>query len=96
LPHARAGATGWGTANRIVPLGDTYLELVAVVDQAEAKRSAFGSWVAAASGAVARPLGWAVRTDALDEVASRLELSVATGSLHQIEARADLDKVGTW
>jgi hypothetical protein len=24
--------TGWGTANRIVPLGDSYLELVAVVD----------------------------------------------------------------
>jgi hypothetical protein len=24
---------GWGTANRIVPLGETYLELVAVVDE---------------------------------------------------------------
>jgi hypothetical protein len=24
----------WGTANRIVPLGDSYLELIAVVDQA--------------------------------------------------------------
>ena len=39
---------GWGTANRIVPLGQTYLELVAVVDPEEAARSAFGRWVAAA------------------------------------------------
>jgi len=31
--------TGWGTANGIVPLGKTYLELVAVVDAAEARRS---------------------------------------------------------
>ena len=29
---------GWGTANRIVPLGETYLELIAVVDEAEAAR----------------------------------------------------------
>ena len=51
---------GWGTANRIVPLGATYLELVAVVDEAEASQSAFGRWVAASrSGA---PFGWAVRT----------------------------------
>ena len=36
---------GLGTANRIVPLGETYLELVAVVDDAEAAASGFGSWV---------------------------------------------------
>jgi glyoxalase-like protein len=35
---------GWGTANRIVPLGETYLELVAVVDSVEAKQSVFGRW----------------------------------------------------
>ena len=34
---------GWGTANRIVPLGQTYLELVAVVDPKEAAHSAFGA-----------------------------------------------------
>jgi hypothetical protein len=51
---------GWGTANRIVPLGNTYLEVVAAVDAAEADGSPFGRWVAAApSGG---PLGWAVRT----------------------------------
>ena len=57
---------GWGTANRIVPLGDSYLEL--------------GSWVAQASLTVAEPLGWAVRTNELDEVAQRLGLVAAAGS----------------
>lgn len=71
---------GWGTANRIVPLGKAYLELVAVVDQAEAAQSPFGSWVAQASPVRAKPLGWAVRTNDLDEVARRLGLVVAAGS----------------
>ena len=70
---------GWGTANRIVPLGDAYIELVTVVDEAEAERSAFGSWVAGALPALARPLGWAVRTT-IDDVAERLGLTVDTGS----------------
>jgi hypothetical protein len=71
---------GWGTANRIVPLGDTYLELVAVVDEAEAAQSPFGSWVAGAHPTLARLLGWAVRTHALDDVARRLDLTVGAGS----------------
>jgi Glyoxalase-like domain len=68
---------GWGTANRIVPLGETYLELVAIVDDAEAARSAFGSWVASSGTG---PFGWAVRTDDLDAVAARLGLTVSGGS----------------
>jgi hypothetical protein len=69
---------GWGTANRIVPLGDTYLELVAVVEPDEAAGCHFGRWVAAAPSG--RPLGWAVRTQKLDAIAGRLGLAVATGS----------------
>ena len=71
---------GWGTANRIVPLGAAYLELVAVVDEAEATESVFGRWVAAAHPRLARPLGWAVRTRELDRVARRLGLAVQAGS----------------
>ena len=71
---------GWGTANRIVPLGDAYLELVAVVDEAEAAQSAFGRWVAGVHPGLARPLGWAVRTPQLDSVARRLGLTVHAGS----------------
>jgi hypothetical protein len=71
---------GWGTANRIVPLGEAYLELVAVVDEAEAAQSPFGRWVASAHPPPARPLGWAVRTHELDDLARRLDLTVAAGS----------------
>src|SRR5262245_3000807 len=71
---------GWGTANRIVPLGETYLELIAVVDEAEAARSRFGSWVARARPALTQPLGWAVRTRTLDDVARRLGLEVSANS----------------
>jgi hypothetical protein len=79
---------GWGTANRIVPLGDTYLELVAVVDEAEAVRSDFGRWVATAGADLLRPLGWAVRTRRLDEVAGRLGLTPVGGSRVSAGGRA--------
>lgn len=36
---------GHGTANRIVPLGSSYIELMAVVDRVEAASSPLGSWV---------------------------------------------------
>jgi Glyoxalase-like domain len=70
----------WGTANRIVPLGDSYLELVAVVDAAKATENVFGRWVASGVSGSARPLGWAIRTSQLDEIARRLNLAVHAGS----------------
>ena len=72
---------GWGTANRVVPLDESYLELVAVVDAAEAAQSAFGRWVAGVHPEPGgRPFGWVVRTDDLDEVARRLGLTIDAGS----------------
>jgi hypothetical protein len=78
----RAGGRheGLGTHNRIVPLGDSYLELVAVVDQAAAVDSSFGRWVASRASRPGRPLGWAVRTSGLDTVARRLDLTVHRGA----------------
>src|SRR2546423_7910204 len=69
---------GWGTANRIVPLGDAYIELIAVVDEQEAAGSGFGRWVASAPAG--RPFGWAVRTDDIAAVAARLGLRVDEGA----------------
>jgi len=64
---------GHGTANRLVPLGDAYVELVAVVDAGEAAGSAFGNWVAARSSHPPAD-GIAIRTDDLDSVCARLDL----------------------
>ena len=63
-----------------MPLCGPYLELIAVVDDAEAAESPFGRWIAAASTAAGRPIGWAVRSDRLDDVALRLGLTVGAGS----------------
>jgi hypothetical protein len=70
----------WGTANRIVPLGDQYLELVAAVDEPTAAETAFGRGVLerAAGGG-----GWftmAAVADDLDAVASRFGTGVDSGS----------------
>jgi Glyoxalase-like domain len=57
-----------------VPLGDTYMELIAVVDGAEAAQSPVGRWVAEARDG--RPLGWCLRTNRLDEIVRGLDLTV--------------------
>jgi len=69
----------WGTANRIVPLGTAYLELVAVVDPEVAAGSAFGSWVAAQAHGDAA-WGWAVRPADIAATAQRLDLDAVPGS----------------
>jgi hypothetical protein len=71
---------GWGTANRIVPLGDAYLELVTVVDSDEAASSAFGRAVSEAIATREQLVGWAVATEDLETVARRLRLEIVRGS----------------
>ena len=70
----------WGTANRIVPLGDQYLELIAAVDEPMAAETAFGRGVLERAGGGG---GWftiAAAADDLDSIASRLGLEVGSGS----------------
>jgi hypothetical protein len=63
---------GHGTGNRIVPLGDSYLELMAVVDPGEAAISPLGRW---AGHAAVRGDGIAaicLRTDSIADVGRHL------------------------
>ncbi len=55
--------SGHGTANRIVPLGDAYIEVVAVVDVSESANSRFGSWVATQASGLLRVNALCLRTD---------------------------------
>lgn len=55
-----------GTANRLVWFGDSYAELVTIVDPQVAKESWLGVPVAAQLQSGPGFIGWAVRTDALD------------------------------
>jgi len=71
---------GWGTGNRIVPLGEEYVELLAVVDPVEAAASPVGTWIANASRSGDRLVAWCVWTDDIEEAAARLGLAVWPGS----------------
>lgn len=64
---------GAGTANRIVPLGPDYLELIAVVDDAEAAGNPLSRRVSAALERGAGVATWAVRAGDLDAVKTRLD-----------------------
>jgi Glyoxalase-like domain len=69
---------GLGTHNRIVPLRDAYLEILAVADAGEAARSELGR---AVTGRIAETgdglMGWAVAVDDVAPVAQRLGTSVS-------------------
>ena len=76
---------GFGTANRIVPLGPNYLELIGVVDRLEAEASAFGRSVLERT---AEGDGWLLMVVSSDDVAAeagRLGLEVQEG----LRARLD-------
>jgi hypothetical protein len=63
---------GVGTANRIIPLGGTYIELIAVVDAAEAAAFPRSRRVAAAAELGLPFATWAARTDDLESVREAL------------------------
>jgi len=65
---------GHGTANRIIPLGGCYVELLAVVDSSEAKDSPFGNWATGRARTAAGVDAVCIRTDDLDAVCARLGL----------------------
>jgi hypothetical protein len=75
---------GWGTANRIVPLGSCYLELVTVVDHGEASSSNFGTWITRmldeAGSTGPAPMGWAVRTHHIAAEAGKRGLEIVDGA----------------
>jgi hypothetical protein len=67
---------GVGTANRVIPLGDQYLELLGVAVPSEARESEYGRSLLRAIANGDRLVRWSLRTDAIDEVAARLGIGV--------------------
>ena len=75
LPSAPGGRhAGLGTENRIVPLGDAYVELLSVTDRDVAAANPFGSWLLGHVEGGEAWIGWSVRTDDLDGVCALLGL----------------------
>lgn len=78
---------GHGTANRIVPLGSSYLELVAIMDPEEADSSSFGRWVAEKAAAELQPHALCLRTEDLDSICRRLQLTPVSMSRTKPDGR---------
>ena len=73
LESAEGGRhTGFGTANRIIPLGDAYIELIAVADEAEAEGSPLGRWVSDLCSGGDRPAAVCLRTDDVGSTAETI------------------------
>jgi hypothetical protein len=78
VPGGRHAA--WGTANRVVPLGDDYLEFLAVVDPETADRSSIGTFLRDLTKDGDHWLTVCLADDDLDGTAGRLGLEVVGGS----------------
>ena len=74
LPGGRHA--GHGTGNRIVPLGDAYIEIMGIVDEEEAAASPIGAWLRGQTADGDRVAALCLRTEAsgLDSTAERLGL----------------------
>ena len=63
---------GLGTGNRIMPLGEDYIELMGIVDNAEAARSSLGRWVRRQLAVREGIAAYCLATTNIDAVAGRL------------------------
>jgi len=73
----------YGTGNRIVPFGDSYLELMTVADTGLARTNPLGQHVGAFLARGEGFLGWIVATDDIEADAARLDLTIVPGERTQ-------------
>ncbi|WP_028643439.1 VOC family protein [Nocardioides sp. URHA0020] len=79
----------FGTRNMILPLaGDTYLEIVEVLDHPASDKAPFGQAVRARSALGGGWLGWVVAVKDISVVESRLGREAAIGSRHRPDGEA--------
>ncbi len=71
--------TGWGTHNRIVPLGGTYLEIIGVADENEALRDPMGRWLLANTATGDPLMTWCCETGDIERVARKLGIALERG-----------------
>jgi hypothetical protein len=71
---------GWGTHNRIVPLGGAYLEIIGVADEHEAMRDPMGRWLLANTATGDPLMAWCCETSEIERISQRLGLPLERGS----------------
>ena len=70
---------GWGTHNRIVPLGGAYLEIIGVADENEALRDPMGRWLLANTATGDPLMAWCCETGDIERVARKLGIALERG-----------------
>ena len=70
---------GWGTHNRIVPLGGAYLEILGVADENEALRDPMGRWLLANTATGDSLMAWCCETGDIERHARTLGLTLECG-----------------
>ena len=69
----------WGTGNRLVPIGDHYIELFSVIDRGVAEGNPVGRWLLSASAKGDGPRAVCLRSTEFEMQAARLNLSIQDG-----------------
>lgn len=69
----------WGTANRIVPLGGQYLEIIGIADHAQAANNPLGRWLSEAVAHGDILVGLMVEPDDFEATCRRLSLTPMPG-----------------
>jgi hypothetical protein len=82
---------GLGTANRVIPIGAQYLELLGVVSPEQAQDNAYGRALMRATTAGDCLVRWSLRTDDIEAVSARLGIGVE----HRRRVRPDGELL-TW
>jgi Glyoxalase-like domain len=82
---------GLGTANRLIPLGAQYIELLGVTSPEQARDSEYGRALIRATADSDCLVRWSLRTDVIDNVAARLGIGVE----HRRRVRPDGELL-TW
>lgn len=62
----------YGTANRIVPLGDSYIEIMGIQDEAVARMNPLGAFLLTQIDAGDRWVAWCLRPDDIEATAKRI------------------------
>lgn len=77
----------YGTGNRIIPLGDSYIELMGIVDEATARSNPLGQYVLQQIDGGDRWIAWCLRSDDIDALAARIGAAPVAGERHTPDGR---------
>lgn len=78
----------YGTANRIVPMGDSYIEIMGVADPSVARTNPLGEFLLSQTQGGDRWVAWCLRSDDIEATATRIGSAAIPGERMRPDGRA--------